>query len=143
MKTEGFADDFLRGFDFERADIRQLTQGIIDRLEKPTARFLASHSKEELFRGGVEHQVLLYPVSTIADLARLDQLSARGFWSTLSHPELGDSIRYPGSFARASLTPPAVLTRAPLPGEHNREIYELEMRLSRDEMAKLAHCRTI
>jgi crotonobetainyl-CoA:carnitine CoA-transferase CaiB-like acyl-CoA transferase len=143
MKTEGFADDFLLNFDFEKADIRQLTQHIIDRLQQPTARFLASHNKEELFKGGVEREVLLYPVSTIADLTALAQLSARGFWSTLQHPELGDSISYPGPFARASLTPPAVLTRAPLPGEHNHEIYELALRISQDEISKLAHSRII
>jgi crotonobetainyl-CoA:carnitine CoA-transferase CaiB-like acyl-CoA transferase len=50
-------------------------------------------------------------------------LSSREFWAQVEHPELGEAITYPGPFLRASLTPLGIKRRAPLVGEHNKEVY--------------------
>ena len=44
------------------------------------------------------------------------------------------SITYPGVFTNASETPLTISRRAPLIGEHNEEIYEKELGLSREEL---------
>ncbi len=49
-------------------------------------------------------------------------LAERQYWTPLTHPELGQSIRYPGPFVRLSATPMAHQRRPPTVGEHTREI---------------------
>ena len=61
----------------------------------------------------------------------------------LEHPELGTTITYPGAFTKASEAPPKLSRRAPLIGEHNREIYEKELGLSKEEIVILKEARVI
>ena len=80
---------------------------------------------------------MLYPVFTPGDLLASPQLEARGFWVEVEHPELGDSITYPGAFVKASEAPWMMRQRAPLIGEHNQEIYHKELGLSQEELLML------
>lgn len=137
MDSEGMADDFLREFDWTTFDWRTTTQEIMDRLEAPTAKFFMSHTKAELLEGALKHRVILYPVSTTRDILESAQLAARGFFVELAHPELGITITYPGAFARCSSASPRILRRAPLVGEHNDEIFESELGLSKEELVTL------
>jgi len=124
IDSEGMCDDFLREFDWETYDLRQATQETIDRIEEPTARFFLAHTKAELYDGAFRNRVMLYPLLTVDEILGDVQLAAREFWVELEHPELGRSITYPGAFAKTTQAPPGVLRRAPLVGEHNREILE-------------------
>ena len=61
---------------------------------------------------------------------------ARGFWSHVDHPELGEVTFFPGS--------PFVFSgerqdihRAPLIGEHNEDIYRGELGISGEEFVTL------
>ena len=141
MDEEGMADDFLKGFDWDTFDFMTATQETIDRLEEPTRKFFMSHTKAELFEGALKHGVILYPVSTTKDILENAQLAARGYWVELEHPELGTTIAYPGAFARTSELPPRVSRRAPLIGEHNREVYEQESGLSKEELLTLRQAK--
>jgi crotonobetainyl-CoA:carnitine CoA-transferase CaiB-like acyl-CoA transferase len=132
MESEGMGDDFLREFDWEIVDFTTITQEKIDRIAEPTRKFFMSHTKAELLEGSVKHNVLLFPVSTTADILESAQLAARRFWAELEHPELGTTITYPGAFAHASEAPPRVSRRAPLIGEHNQEVYK-ELGISMDK----------
>ncbi|MEJ2110269.1 MAG: CoA transferase, partial [Acidobacteriota bacterium] len=76
-------------------------------------------------------------VSTARDICENTQLHARNFWVEVDHPEIPDRITYPGPFARLSETPLAAVRRAPLPGEHNREIYEKELSFSEKDLGLL------
>jgi len=131
MDEEGMASDFLKNFDFNTLDYATVTQETIDRIEEPTAQFFLSRTKAELMEGAVKHRTMLYPVSTAADALDSDQLTARGFWVNVEHPELGTTITYPGAFCHASEAPPRISRRAPLIGEHNQEVLEQELSLSR------------
>jgi crotonobetainyl-CoA:carnitine CoA-transferase CaiB-like acyl-CoA transferase len=143
MESEGMANDFLQGFDWNTFDLMATTQEVLDRLGEPTAKFFMAHTKAELLEGSVKHNVILFPVSTTADIVRSAQLAARGFWAELEHPELGTSITYPGAFAHASEAPPRVSHRAPLIGEHNQEIYEKELGISSEEFLTLRQAKVI
>jgi len=143
MDSEGMADDFLKEFDWDTFDFRDTTQGVVDRLGEPTRRFFMSHTKAELYEGGLKHRALVYPIYTTKDIVESIQLSAREFWAEVEHPELGTTITYPGPFARTSEAPPRVWRRAPLIGEHNREIYEKELGLSREELLILKQAKVI
>jgi crotonobetainyl-CoA:carnitine CoA-transferase CaiB-like acyl-CoA transferase len=61
----------------------------------------------------------------------------RGFWVSIDHPEVEGTIDYPGAGFRLEKSPITLRHRAPLIGEHNHEIYEGELGLSREQMALL------
>ena len=137
MTKEGMADDWLKNFDWDNFSHYTTTQEIIDCMEEQTVRFFMTHTKVELMTGAVEYRIMLYPISSAVDLLESPQLTARGFWTEVEHPELGAKITYPGKWANNSETPPAISRRAPLIGEHNREIYEKELGISEAQIQKL------
>jgi len=122
MDGEGVADG-LMDFEWDSYDLATTTQEVVDSLQDPAARFFMTHTKAELLEGARKRRIILYPVSTAADIWESVQLAARDFWVELKHPELGAFITYPGAFAKATLAPPQVWRRAPLIGEHNNEVF--------------------
>jgi crotonobetainyl-CoA:carnitine CoA-transferase CaiB-like acyl-CoA transferase len=77
---------------------------------------------------------MLSPVSTARDICENTQLHARNFWVEVDHPEIPARITYPGPFARLSETPLSKTRRAPLPGEHNLDVYEKELAFSKGDL---------
>ena len=143
MAEEGMADDWLKNFDWDNFSHYETTQEIIDRMEKQTVDFFMSHTKAELWEGAVRHRIMLYPASSVKDLRESPHLASREFWDTVEHPELGETITYPSKWANASETPPRISRRAPLIGEHNEEIYQKELGITRDELEKLKQAQVI
>ncbi len=115
----------------------------MDRIEEPTARFFMAHTKAELLEGAVKHGVMLYPVMTTSDILENPQLIARGFWEEVEHPELGTTITYPGAFAGLTEAPLRISRRAPFIGEHNQEIYEQELGISKEKLVRLKQAGAI
>jgi benzylsuccinate CoA-transferase BbsE subunit len=142
MESEGMADDFLKEYDWSKFGF-DTTPEEIKQIEEPTARFFMAHTKAELFEGALKNGVQLYPVSTPADMLESPQLAARKFWEKVEHPELGTTITYPGAFANASEAPPKISRRAPFIGEHNQEIYEKEMGISKEKLLILKQAGVI
>ena len=136
IESEGMANDFLKEFDWSKFG-NTTPQENIDRIEETTARFFLGHTKAELFEGALKHGVQLYPVSTPADMLESTQLAARKFWVEVEHPELSATITYPGAFPSSTEAPPRISRRAPLIGEHNEEIYEKELGMSREKLLAL------
>ena len=130
-------DEFLRNFNWETHNFRTATLETIEKITEPTAKFFMNHTVAELWEGAQKRDAMIYPVATVADILNSPQLTARGFWVEMEHPELCDSIPYPGAFVRASVTPPSIRHRAPLIGEHNREVYENELGFSREALMVL------
>jgi len=143
MEEEGFADDYLKSIDWDTLNLREAGQEAVDRMAEPTARFFMAHTKAELFEGAVKRRILLYPVSTVKDIVESPQLAARGFWTEVEHPELGTTITYPRPFANIIGAPLKIARRAPLIGEHNREIYEQELGMDRQELVALKQAGVI
>jgi crotonobetainyl-CoA:carnitine CoA-transferase CaiB-like acyl-CoA transferase len=59
----------------------------------------------------------------MADLLHDAQLESRNFWVEIEHPELDTKITYPREFVKSSEKACETRFRAPLIGEHNKEIY--------------------
>ncbi len=137
MDEEGMANDFLKGFDWDTFDYTTISQEAVYRIEEQTRQFFMTHTKAELLEGALKHRLMLYPVSTTKDMLESVQLAARGFWAEVEHPELRASITYPGAFAKTSGVPPRISRRAPLIGEHNQEVLEGELGMSRGELPPL------
>ena len=140
MESMGMDDPFLREFDASQVTWAEITPELIDRIHEPVNELFMKHTKAELLRGALANGVWLYPVSTPQDIledAHQVHLEARGFWTRVEHPELGTSLTYPGAFGRMTETPLQVTRRAPLIGEHNREVYQDELGIPTRELTRL------
>jgi benzylsuccinate CoA-transferase BbsE subunit len=143
MDSEGMADDFLKKFDWDTFDLRTASQEVIDHQVESTIKFFMTHTKAELLEGAVKYRIRLYPFATTADTLENVQLNEREFWVEVEYPELGTTIIHPGAFAKASEAPLRISCRAPLIGEHNKEIYEKELGISIEELLTLKQARII
>jgi benzylsuccinate CoA-transferase BbsE subunit len=143
MDEENMAPDYFREFDWENLDMTEQTEGMQQLIEEPIANFFLLHTKEELYVEGQKRGIVIGPVSSPGNILADPQLAARGFWIDIEHNEIGATIRYPRAFVKASETPCVVKRRAPLIGEHNLEIYEGELGLSRDTICALKQAGVI
>ena len=119
-------------------------QTLMERLEQfahineVLVAFIMSHTKREVYEAAVARRVMMVPAHTPKDLVESPQLEALGYFVDVEHPELGTNIRYPGAPCyHISDAQWRISRRAPLIGEHNYEIYEDELGLSREQLATL------
>jgi crotonobetainyl-CoA:carnitine CoA-transferase CaiB-like acyl-CoA transferase len=141
MDSEGMAPELIKQIDWQTfVDMSvgprdpEETKKKHEPLLEIIRAFYKTHTKSELFEHGMKIGVSIYPQSTVKDMESDAQLAYRNFWTDVEHPELGTTIRYPGAFAQTSELTPRVAFRAPLIGEHNREIYENELGISREKL---------
>jgi len=127
----------------QKVDAMALTQEIVDAWEDSLIKFFANKTKAEIYEKAREKSMIIYPVSTTKDLAENAQLKDRNFYVEVEHPELGETITYMGSPYKMTLAPWKISRRAPLIGEHNQEIYEEELGLSKDETRLLKEAGVI
>ncbi len=138
MEEDGLDVGPLRDMVWEEFDWATMTQESTDQREAVTMEFFGRHDKNFLFQGALKRKIMLYPVATPKDMFEFEQLDARGFWVEMEHPELGRRITYPGPWGNFSATPLTMRRRAPLIGEHNREILGGELGLGEEELRALA-----
>ena len=142
MEQEGIRDESLSAIQWEEFDLSSASQEQFNRVEGSIACFFEKHTMDELYQGAIERGIMLYPVYGAKEIREDPQLMARGFWSHMNHPELGEVPFFPGSpfvFAGERQT----ILRAPVRGEHNKEIYGAELRISDDELKSLKEAGVI
>jgi benzylsuccinate CoA-transferase BbsE subunit len=100
--------------------------------------WVKDYSRDELLERA---QALRLPYATVRNPEMLladEQLTARGYFVEVEHPELGRSFRYPGAPYLMNGSPWRVYRRPPLRGEHTAEILCDELGLDAAEVATLA-----
>ena len=107
-----------------------------ERNKEVIAAFLMTRTKAELFEIARANNLLIAPIATIEDVRHNPQFIAREYWQSVPHPG-GANLTYPGPFARFSGKPISYRRRAPMVGEHNREVLGAELGLSGEEIAHL------
>jgi crotonobetainyl-CoA:carnitine CoA-transferase CaiB-like acyl-CoA transferase len=107
------------------------------RLNELYAAMCAKHTVAELVEPGQARGCHIGPVNSARDQIADPHLAERGFFREVQHPELGKSLLYPGAPFQLGETPWRMDRRAPLPGEHNEEIYREELGLSVKELESL------
>jgi benzylsuccinate CoA-transferase BbsE subunit len=137
MDEEHAAPEYFRDFVWEELDMAQQSQEMQSLIEEPIGKFFLAHTKEELYVEGQKRDIIIGGVSSPKDLFNDPQLAARHFWLNIEHEDLEDTILYPGPFIKATETPVKINRRAPLLGEHNLEIFEGELGLSRETICTL------
>ena len=106
-------------------------------------QFLKKHTRAEIFQNMVNRGIMGHPVATVEDIAGDPQLEARGFWETMECPELEIRVDFPGAFAQPTESPLPIRRVAPSLGEHNSEVFEGELGLSREEVLRLKQSQVI
>jgi len=139
MDEKGMAPEWLKKLDWwTDYNASTLKQDLADKVGQAIEAFTSKYTKDELYRvGAIEKKILLAPVSSTKDITEDIQLKARHFWISLPHPELGVDIEYCGPFIGLSETPITYRRRAPLIGEHNREIYMGELGITEQDLKSL------
>lgn len=133
LDSEGMADDLKNG---KWGDPENRLRGI-EHVIQVVERWAGNHRVMELVEQG---QAMHFPWAEVSDVNGLwnnSQLSDRGFFVEVTHPELGASFKYPGAPCRFTGSTNRIFKRAPLIGEHNRLVYEEEMGFSQKEIAAL------
>jgi len=106
-------------------------------IDEVLRRFFAAREKRYVYEEGQRRRLLIGIVSTPRDLAENRQLAFRQYFQSVHHPELDDTLRYPGPPVRLAETPWRIRRRPPLAGEHNEEIFCGELGLRPEEVALL------
>jgi len=103
---EGMALE-LKGYDFRQWDGSTIAQQELDRQYKAIIEFLMTKTKDELFEEAIKRGIMLAPCAITEDIGRNPHLQATGFWEEVDHPELGETIAYPGAPVRMEKAPGA------------------------------------
>ena len=97
-----------------------------------------THTRAELFELGQMMHFPWAPVNSPEEVFRSPQLRARNFFFPVNHPEAGTSFLYPGPPYRYGGSSWKMRKRAPLPGEDNLSIYQGELGISPEKLARLS-----
>jgi crotonobetainyl-CoA:carnitine CoA-transferase CaiB-like acyl-CoA transferase len=134
---EGFGNEAAKNIDWRTLNWQTVPQKTVDEVTGCFERLYMLHTKAELFAEAQKRGVQLYPVFTAEDMLNFPQLSIRGYWEKVKHPELGAELTYPGAFTQLGWGSASIRRRAPLIGEHNEEVYVREMGLTKKDLALL------
>ena len=139
MEEDKFDTADLDAIDWEKMGYGAITPELMAQLGGPLGDFFKGHTRAELVQGSLDRRILLFPVATPSALQGHPQLEARGYFKEIEHPELGETVQYPGAFIKSGdgRDIAGVYRRPPLIGEHNVQVYQEEMGLSSSELETL------
>jgi len=135
MENEGQADD-LAEVNWQQMDLLTVPGEKFYYWQELFGKFFKTHTKAELCREALARGIVLIPASTPKDLLADPQLGARDYWEEINYPELGTTITSPGALYKSSEIE-WEFHRAPLMGEHNREVYEEEFGFTEETLTTL------
>ena len=110
-------------------------------LNRHMREWFAQHTREWLYAAGQAHGVPIAPYYTPSEVFQSPQQRERAFYSRVDHPATGP-LEYTGAPFQLSETP-TTLTRAPLLGEHNVDVYCGLLGYAAQELAGLGRAGAI
>ncbi|MBI3743041.1 MAG: CoA transferase, partial [Chloroflexi bacterium] len=137
MKAEGAKVSHLDSIDWKNYNNNNLTQEEVDKMTAELQAFFMSKTAKALYEAAVEKVLMIAPIYNPELQLQDRHLQDRKFFVPIEHPELKTSIVYPGAFAKSEQAFVGIRHRAPLIGEHNIEVYETELGLTRDQLVTL------
>jgi len=134
MDSEGMAED-LKDEKYKEDEYRLRH---LDHIIEVLHRWTKTHTTNELFELGQLMRFPWAPVYSPKEILDNPQLKARDFFINVDHPEIDQSLQYPGLPYRFSNCTLGRWKRAPLIGEDNVKIYQEELGLSEAEMQRFS-----
>ncbi|ETX07458.1 CaiB/BaiF CoA transferase family protein [Candidatus Entotheonella palauensis] len=135
LDSYGMAGD-LKDPKYQDPEVIEANAGHI--INDLVANFIASLPQEEVYHAAQSRGFTWGAVYTPEELLDDGHLQDRGFWKEVEHPELGRRFIYPGEPAIYNGAPWRISGRAPLVGEHNRDVFCGELGLSAQDLVVLA-----
>jgi crotonobetainyl-CoA:carnitine CoA-transferase CaiB-like acyl-CoA transferase len=126
MREEGACDASMAAWDWvtipERIANDELDDDDIERAREAVGRFLAARGKQDLVEQAIRRKVLLAPVATVEDLVQSPHHAARHFFQAVDGAP-DRAMVLPGAFAVCTNGGFLPTGAAPLPGQHNVQVY--------------------
>jgi crotonobetainyl-CoA:carnitine CoA-transferase CaiB-like acyl-CoA transferase len=127
-EASDLADEKYKDMDYQiRPEVRQ-------HITEVTDAFTKSHDKRWICEEGQKRHIIAIPCNNARDVVENRQLGERSFFVDVEHPELQDTLKYPGAPYRLGETPWRIGRRPPLAGEHNADIYINELGFNQNEL---------
>lgn len=139
MDRQGMAEDLLH----EKYQDMQVIQANLEHIGQVLSKFIAQLPQDEAWQWGQQLGVPWGAVRSLDEIVGDAHLQERGFFTEVEHPELGRSFTYPGPAAIFNASPWRIARRAPLIGEHNREILCDELGVSPGDLVALREAGVI
>jgi crotonobetainyl-CoA:carnitine CoA-transferase CaiB-like acyl-CoA transferase len=135
LDSEGRAEDLAE----ERWNDEAYRAKNLDHVIDVLAQWTRAYKVDELFQIGQLMRFPWAPIRSPNEILLSPQLQSRGFFIDFEHPELGSTLRYPGSPYRFSSGYAMPRKKAPLAGDDNVQIYQGELGLRNSELKSLSH----
>ncbi|MBI5947252.1 MAG: CoA transferase [Chloroflexi bacterium] len=124
MYSEGGCDESVRDKDYVAMGARLMggdePLSELARVHETVARFTGTKTKAELLKAAQDHDLLIAPCATIAEVRHDAHLATRGFYEPV---QVGaNEVHVPGPFGKFSGAPLEKARRAPRIGEHTSEV---------------------
>jgi crotonobetainyl-CoA:carnitine CoA-transferase CaiB-like acyl-CoA transferase len=100
-------------------------------------QWASTKNVDDFAREGQERRLPFGKVLNVDEVFINPQLRSRGFFVEVPHPELGETITYPGAPFVMHASPLSIRRRPPLLGEHTHEILAGELGMSEAELADM------
>jgi len=134
MDSEGMADDLIAERWNDEAYRLQHRDHIIEVLK----RWTKTHTTSELFESGQLMGFPWAPIHSPKEVLESPQLKARGYFKSVEHPEIDESLKYPGVPYKFNSSLLKQLRRAPLIGEDNVRVFQGQLGLTRQKVKRLS-----
>jgi crotonobetainyl-CoA:carnitine CoA-transferase CaiB-like acyl-CoA transferase len=129
--------DILKDVDWGALHLSTISQEELGSWEIIIEKFFLNFTLDELEREAIARGVPMARLNRIDHVVHDEQLIARDFWEQLPVPGTTETIGHPAFPYITSEGGARVRNRAPLIGEHNEEIYEKELGLSKQIISTL------
>ncbi len=106
------------------------------RIQPHIKEWTSSHTRDEMYHALQSRNAPAGPVLSTAEARNWVQLNERGFFDPVDHPEAGTHAYPTTPYRFSSIT--WSMSRAPLLGEHNLDVYGTELGLDSEEIEQLA-----
>jgi len=143
LAEEGMSTDHLKHFGWPELDFMQMAPEDVDMMQDTFGNLIKKYTKAQLYEEALKRDIPLVPVAAPGELFENAQLKDRDFWIDIEHPDLGDTITYPGPWAKTTAAPMTGWQTAPRIGEHNQDIYGHELGLTAEQMVALRQAGVI
>jgi len=141
MASEGMAGDLTEVL-WSEVSARNMPEDVLNHWTEVFQRFFLTKTKQEIDDKANADKLQMFIANTPEDFLTDPQLKARDYWVAMDIPDVAEKIPFP-NFPVITDKLTRRITRAPLIGEHNQEIYHRELGLSLEEMEQLQDKRVI
>ena len=112
-------------------------------INKLLSNFFANITRDEAYHGGQKRGFNMGAIRSPDEVLEDPHLEDRGFWTDVEYPEIGKTFRHPGPAGIFNGSPWKISRRAPLIGEHNKEILCGEFGLSEAKLTILSEGKVV